>query len=336
MKPNSVTAELLKRMLPMLLLSGALGVGAGFAAARGLPQTAKPRTPAESLGTLSYVGNYESGTYKPWDNLQVDPRAPASDGFQVVTNPVRQGRFAAKFTVRQAFSPYGWKESAEVSHEFDDQTEGSDYYYGLSVMLPASTVQPHGWFTIEQWYTQDFTVPYFQGPAPIALDAGSNAIRLNVLTGRSTNISWGYHLADRVLDKGPVYDGRWRDFILHIRWSKADGILQVWERKQGSAAWKQLLSLTRIPTLRYNPAYNNGAADSIGLVKQGAYRDSYCKADSAGNIFGPDGAHTPGSCYYGATGSQPDTVIYDDGFARGSKFGIVARALGRPLLGKKR
>lgn len=318
----------------MLLLSGGLGVGAAYAAAHGLPT--KQRTPAASLGTLSYIGNYESGSSAQWESLQVDPRAPTTDGFQIVTDPVRQGRYAAKFTAKQAFSPFGWKESAEVAHTFTDQTDGSDYYYGLSVMLPSSTVRPHGWFTIEQWYTQHFTVSYFEGPAPVAMDANSNALRLNVLTGNSTNVSWGYHLNERVLDKGPVYDGRWRDFILHIRWSKTDGFIQVWERKQGSAAWKRVLSLSRIPTLRYNPAYNGGAPDPIGLVKQGVYRDSWCKTDSAGNIFGPDGAHTPGSCYYGAAGSQPDTVIYDDGFARGSKFGVVARELGRPLLAKKK
>jgi hypothetical protein len=248
---------------------------------------------------------------------------------------VRQGHYAAKFTARQAFSPYGWKESAEVSHAFTDQTEGSDFYYGLSVMLPPSTVPPHGWLTIQQWYTQHFGVSYFMGPPPVALDAGSNAIRINVLTGMSTDISWGYHVGDRALDKGPVYDGRWRDFILHIRWSKSDGILQVWERKQGSAAWKLVLNLNRIPTLRYNPAYANGAPDPIGVIKQGIYRDSWCKTDPSGNIFGPDGTHTPGTCYYGAAGSQPDTVIYEDGFVRGSKFGVVARELGRPILAKK-
>jgi hypothetical protein len=283
---------------------------------------------AQGGSSITFVGNFETGDYGQWGVLQHDSLAPTSANFQVVTSPVRQGTYAAKFTAKQAYSPFGWNESTEVTHEFSDQTQGTDYYYGVSLMFPTSWTDPVGWAEIEQWYTLDFG--QFLGPAPLAIDAGAGQIGLNVNTGLSPivggpSFQWAYSHHFTIAPTLSL--GQWNDIVLHVHWAADNsGVLEVWWRT-GNNAFTKVLSLTGIPTLRYNPNFNGGAADPIGLIKEGIYRSSDCNHDASGNIFGPSQAHTPGTCYYGAAGSQPDTVVYDDGFVRAAAYDDVVNEL---------
>jgi hypothetical protein len=283
---------------------------------------------AQGGSSVSFLGNYDTGDYSQWGDLQHDTVAPQSATFQVVTSPVREGTYAAKFVAKQAYSPFGWQESTEVGHPFSDQGQGSDYYYGLSMMFPSGWSDPLGWALVTQFYTKDYS--YFLGPPPLSIDAGGNRLGLNINTGLSPivggpNFQWE---ENQYLQIAPTLSpGQWNDIIMHVHWA-ADhtGVLEVWWRT-GSNAFQKVISLTGIPTLRYNPNYNGGAADPIGIIKQGIYRKSYCNADSSGNIFGPGGTHTPGTCYYGASGSQPDSVVYDDGFVRAGTYQDVVNEL---------
>lgn len=293
------------------------------------PPPPPPPAPTPS-GTISFTGNFETGDASQWEQVEYEIKAPQSSVLDFVTSPVRSGKYAAKFIAKQAYSAFGWKESTEVGHNFDDQVQGSRFFYGLSLMIPSGTVDPKGWFLVAQWYTKSF--PHFMGSPPMKLDAGINQLQFSVwaglYNGNPANAGYSYNSGWQTIDKG-VYDGKWRDVIFDILWSKNnDGRCVAYLRREGESAFAKVVDLEGVPTLRYDPAYNGGAADPIGSQKIGIYRDSCCNADSSGNIFGPSGTHTPGTCYYGASGSQPDTVVYHDGFVRGDTFDVVAAELG--------
>jgi chitodextrinase len=228
------------------------------------------------------------------------------------------------FFNKQAYSPFGWSESTEVGKSFSDQIQDSEYYYGFSILLPTGWTPPYGWGLALQWYTKNFN--YFLGPPPMSVDVGSDRFLLIVNTGLSKpNGPWEVNAKYEINQAGKGLNiGKWNDFILHIKWSKnSDGLIEAWHRAEGQSDFVKTLSIQE-PTLRWNPDYNGGAADPIGLIKQGLYRNSKCNKVN-GNI----GEIQPGDlCQYGAWGTQPDSVIYHDGFVRGKNFNDVALALG--------
>src|SRR5262249_51605614 len=147
--------------------------------------------------STSFSGDYETGDTSQWGPWPVQwvPGQPQSCCFNIVTNPVRQGRYAAQFIVSQGFSPFGWNESTEIGSNFSDQGQGSDYYYTFSLLFPQGWTDPHGWGLVEQFYSKNYSA--FWGPAPIAIDASVNRLGLNINTGLSPitggpNFQWEY------------------------------------------------------------------------------------------------------------------------------------------------
>jgi hypothetical protein len=298
-------------LLALCISALAIAGGIGSSGAKGPKRRSAPST------GVSFDGGYESGDFTQWGSLQYQFTRPMSESFDIVSYPVRDGNFAAKFTVRQGFSPYGWNESTEVVHDFNDQGPGTEYWYGFSILFPRNWVDPDGWAIVEQFYTLDF--PTFTGPAPIAIDASGYRLGINLNTGLSPVaeapwFTWEYNRYFRLTKSLNVR--RWNDFVLHIRWA-ADhtGFVQIWHRVEGQA-YRLVLSLSGIPTLRYNPAFDNGVGDPIGLIKQGLYRESYCSVPVELGCQAADPKLHPRP--------QPPSVLYQDSFRRGASFSDVA------------
>ncbi len=261
-------------------------------------------------GAVSFVGDYETGDYRQWGSLQYEFDRPVSESFNVVTAPVRQGRYAAQFIVRHGYSPFGWDESTEVARGFSDQGAGSEYYYAFSFLVPEDWLDPKGWALIVQFYTQSFSV--FLGPPPISIDAGARELRAQVHTGRFPIASGprvGQEYRRSFLIAPTLNPGRWNDLVVHVRWAAdGSGFLHIWHRV-GSGWWRRAVWVDGIPTLRYNPGYKGGAADPIGLIKQGLYRQSFCRLPVQLGCAGDPARRA---------GVQPPSVLYHDGFRRGA------------------
>lgn len=287
-------------------LASTLGAWAPTVSAGPQPPAPPPTPPP----ALLFNGDFSTGDYSQYSGLEYDSKAPLTDSFQVVTGAQYPQGHAGQFTLKQGYSPFGWKESCEAEHTVSDTVQGSRFFYGWHCTLPSGTVAPYGWLLLAQWYAQNFN--YFVGPPPLSIDGGSSTGYLfNVNTGQAKLDANGkpngsYATNARLnFPADTIYDGQTRRYIFDIAWSKAaDGHLRILD-----VAGNQLAALEGIPTLRFDPGHNGGAAEPIGEVKVGGYRNSRCNADSSGNIFGPGGAHTPGTCYLGQTGTQPDTVI---------------------------
>ena len=162
-RPNRRFAYLLVLVLALTLLAGV----------------------ADARADISFRADYESGTCcdsDGWHDVQYEFDRPMTDSFSIVTNPVRQGHYAAKVVVQQGYSAFGWNEDTEAASAMTGQGEGADYYYAWSTMFDPSWVSPYGWGDIVQFYTDNFAK--FGGPPPVSLDTSGTGIVVSVLAGR--------------------------------------------------------------------------------------------------------------------------------------------------------
>jgi len=103
---------------------------------------------ADAGADISFRADYENGgccVSGGWHDVQYEFERPMSESFSIVSNPVRQGRLAAKVVVQQGYSPFGYNESTEAATGITGQGEGSDYYYAWSTMFDPTWVSPYGW-----------------------------------------------------------------------------------------------------------------------------------------------------------------------------------------------
>ena len=251
-------------------------------------------------GKNEFVAGFESGTYKPWKDLQYEYDRPQSDSFQIVTSPVRQGRYAAKFIARQGYSPFGYGEGTELCcGPTPHEVEGSDYWYAWSTLFPIDWRPPYRWSIFAQWHS-DFGLP-----PPLSLHVSytsvSVALRSGAVTKETCDSSgcgnWRHNRIQRILDT--ISTGQWNDFVVHVRWSAyAKSSVEVWHRLAYQPRFRKVMSLFGVPTLqRY------GTTTSKNWFKLGLYRGSFCSQPTQLGCTSP-------------LGVQPDSVVYHDSFVR--------------------
>jgi hypothetical protein len=284
------------RFARSLRLAALLAAGAALCAVAGeaLPASGAP-------GAVSFRGGWESGTFAPWSTLQVEFDRPRSDSFQIVRSPVREGHYAARFTVRQGYSPFGWNESSMVGWASNER-DGDDFYYAWSTLFPRGWREPAGWGLFLEWHSELSISP------PVDLNARGNSIDLNIHSGFvDSNGGWTTTVNRRILNT--LVKGRWHDFVVHVHWSStADGSVEVWHRLAGADRFDRVAAVSGVPTLQSTAAGVSGIYTLWGL-----YRASWCKVPTQ-----PD-------CQ-SASGVQPPNSVYQDGFARATSFDAAVGA----------
>lgn len=191
------------------------------------------RAPAVPGG---FVGDFETGNFDQWpvcQNVAVGsiPCTSYSDpnySMQVQSSVVRQGRFAARFELRQGDRPPGLccGDRAEVSGgAVAAAGEGDDRWYQWSTLFDTDFPADSGWSVLSQWHAgQD-------GSPPMAISAGP--------TNVSTD-SWGLVIStwNSPGNPGPTFTpwsapilrGVWNDMKVHVKWSVSDdvGFVELW------------------------------------------------------------------------------------------------------------
>jgi hypothetical protein len=264
----------------LLVLAGALALlGA---------QDSAERTSARSL--ITFRGDYETGDDSQWDDCHVQNASRCS----VVRRPVRQGRFAGRFTTSAAADPGGTERAENVVTDLGD-TLGSDKYYAWSTMFPRGFRTP-SWANFRQFGGGNTGITgcvqeHFYASYDPPSNGPADAVFLEICAG---DLSSGQMPRKRVFK---VHDrlnlGRWNDYVLHVRWShrSADGLLTVWHRVAGGR-WRRAVSY-RGPTAQYQ----SGQRTRIGTT-EGLYR----------------------------SGTTSPATVYHDGFVSGRSFAAVTRA----------
>ena len=259
---------------------------------------------SSSPATVDWSAGFEGQSWSPWQGLQHDQNEPLADSFQFVTDPVRTGRYAAKFIVRQGEGPSWGTETTELCcGPAGEGAPGTEHYWAFSTYFPTDWREPYHWGLFFQLHAGD------DMPPAIAFAAGADAAWINIRAGRidPSKPDWSYGAFPRILST--LAKGHWNDFVLHVRWSVTDGQVQVWHRLAGETSFTQVLDLDHVPTLQQYPS---GTVAGI-YTKLGLYRDSYCSKP----------VH-PGCT--SSLGVQPASTLYDDSFARGSSFDEVVNA----------
>jgi hypothetical protein len=186
-------------------------VGAFFAAA----------TSTASAGVLKRL-DFESGSLGQWTYKQAAPGR-----IDVIPSPVRQGRFASRFTVKPGDHPVPGGERAEVMYVSHERA-GKTSWWRWSTFFPRGFHPNAGaWNIFTQWHqTGDqcpppvrFMVDKYVTPARLRLDIWSG--RLN--TGNCTpQYRHSWYL-------GKLRRNRWYNFAVKFKWSprKSRGFVRV-------------------------------------------------------------------------------------------------------------
>ena len=219
---------------------------------------------AISASEISFSGDWENGLvgHGNWKALQV----VASNRFQRVTDPVRQGRYAARVEVRPGDDPINSSgERSEVLVMSDrrgkpiNETESSGtQYYAFGVRLDSKWQSPtpdkNGrWATIFQLHGPDAlkASPSF---AVSVLDHFNIVLHSGDLDSRTNSLQWkSYAFSD-----GSLNPGKWVDLVIRIKFAKDfTGSVAVWRRNEGQSSFRQVASLENVPTLQYRSSLGN-------------------------------------------------------------------------------
>jgi hypothetical protein len=251
------------------------------------PPPAPPPPLASAAVDPVFKGDWETGTWAPWTNLQTVIGGDVSRQFALVHSPLRQGSYAARFTVNPGDVYNGTSgERSEVIWSDEKEVEGSDYWYAWSTMFAADWVSPD-WGIFLQWHSDLPFVP------PLAFTVFGEHVVLSTNTGVMGDgvDRRRYYTLLTSLDRGA-----WHDFVMHVHWSGTNGSMAVWHRLGGTGSFVKVLDVAA-PTLQtqngvVSPNYQKeGLYRSPGAFADTLYQDGYVRGSSVTDVssaFGDD------------------------------------------------
>jgi uncharacterized protein (TIGR03382 family) len=190
---------------------------------------------------VKWTGDFESANLRQYMKVQ----SVAADRAVVITNPLRQGRYAARITVRQGDNPIGASGNRTELVKASNETNGSEYYYRWSSMFPSTFPRSIKW----QLFTQ-FHHSGMNGSPPVEFYTLNDQLRMRV-GGINGKIVW----------TAPLSRARWYNFVLHAKWSpnSSVGFIEFW------VDGKKVVPKRYMAT-QYSGQYN--------IMKIGYYRDA--------------------------------------------------------------
>ncbi|WP_204046502.1 heparin lyase I family protein [Microbispora siamensis] len=139
----------------------------------------------------------------------------ADHGAAVVSSPVRDGSYAARFELDRGDPIQSGSKRAEISQR-DEQPLNAERWYGFSVNLPASWVYDVSAEIVSQWHQCD--------------DCGGGSPPLALLTDEG---HWKVDFRGDIIDLGPYATGAWTDWVVHVKWrTDTQGMFEVWRNGQ--------------------------------------------------------------------------------------------------------
>src|SRR5262249_34823941 len=272
---------------------------------------------------LVFRGDFETGSFSQWTaGHDGGVQEVADDRIQVVTSPVAQGHYAARFEVRQGDK---WRGStgnrAELSRSTGER-EGQVRWYSWWTMFDPSYPYDttHGWQIFAQWHS-DLEI----SQSPVQMYASGNDIGLQTVPGDAD----GRPLPSITWWQGPMERGRWHHFVLHVRWSsdRRRGFVELW------VDGRHVLPRSAAQTLI--PGYGN-------YLKVGLYRSDLIVPTAVlyqDGVTVTDAAHPPSVRRKGRAGPAPwfKGTRFPSAWSKGPKTGPSTPAAGdasREVLGE--
>lgn len=264
--------------------------------------------PSRTDGDGGVRGDFETGDAGQFDSLEC---AHPDRQFRIVSDPVRQGRYAARFEQGPGDAWDNGSIRCLAAIYDSGEQQGDEYYYGFSVFFPAGVSDNTLWELHAR--KEIYEVDPDTSVSPHAVEIVDGALVYRLLSGPaywdgSDWTGWShYEPALPLLASPPV--ATWIDVIVHIRFSQFDdGALQVWVRT-GNGGWTERPQLERtdLPTLQWIPGYD----DRIW----GYRNDPRVPEDiPAGSLY------TELGIYKGEDRTETVDVVYHDGYRRGTSL----------------
>jgi hypothetical protein len=238
--------------------------------------------------------DWETGDNSQFSNLECPH--PSSQ-FAIVTSPVRRGRYAARFSETGAdVWLNGTVRCLDALYD-TAATTGDDYYFGLSIYVPAGGLSDNLVWELHQ--PRELYTLADCGVAPFAIIVQDGKVQLRVFTGDCTvGRGLAYTKGVTFPNLAPYPRERWIDLVVHIDFQEAaTGLVEAWSRTDG-ARWTTApqISLRGISTMPY--------CSSCGIYNVDLYTEM--------------------GLYPGYAGYSGKDTIYLDGYRRGTRFGDVA------------
>jgi len=162
---------------------------------------------APVLAEVIWRGDFETG------NTAQFRGAPKGDAITIVTEPVREGKYALRIDGTNA-ARRGTRDRIEFQHQPapPGTAEGTERYFGWSVYLPkklTNNVHALGYFEARNVWRQLMSFE---------------------VRGEDILYSTRVPYAARWKGAGKFTPGRWHDFTVHVLWSRdpAKGFVEVW------------------------------------------------------------------------------------------------------------
>lgn len=149
--------------------------------------------------TVVWRGDFETGDRLQWTKAQM----VSPDRLQVVSSPLREGRYALKVTVKQGDDPINSSGNRNELVRMTREPTGSEYYYRWSTLFASDFPSVRTWQLFAQWHHEGSS-----GSPPVEFYVNGEEMRLNV-GGTSGTIVW----------RAPLVRGSWQDFVFHVKWS---------------------------------------------------------------------------------------------------------------------
>ncbi|MCY1044441.1 polysaccharide lyase [Corallococcus sp. bb12-1] len=206
--------------------------------------------PALASAGILWKGDFETGNTSQWTRSQT----VASSRLQVVTDMVRDGKYALKAVVKQGDDPINASGNRNELLYLTHETQGKEYFYKWSTLFPKNYPVHDSWQVITQWHQESCC-----GSPPLEFFVRGDKINLRV-GGNTTPVLW-----QTTLDQG-----NWHDFVLHVKWSS--------DKKVG------FVELYHNGKLALPKTYGaNQFGKELNYLKMGLYRDDAIKPE--GTIY---------------------------------------------------
>jgi uncharacterized protein (TIGR03382 family) len=197
--------------------------------------------PTLASAAIVWKGDFETGNLSQWDRTQ----SVASNRLLVVSDVVREGRYALRAMVRKGDDPIKASGNRNELLYMGLEPSGSEYYYKWSTLFPQNFPRSSKWQIFTQWHHEGLN-----GSPPLELYVVDDELRMRV-GGTSGQVVW----------RAPLQREKWNDFVLRVKWSSDPKVGFVEMYHDG----KLVVPLRRMAT-QYKGERN--------YLKVGLYRDA--------------------------------------------------------------
>ena len=204
-------------------------------------------------GTLN---GFENGSFLGWFT-----EFPKKHSGQIVTSPVRCGKYAARFEIRKGDHFWIGGFRSEIHEYFAKAPYHEVIWYGFSTLIPHDWPELENRTVIFQWHGTPDKFELYRSP-PLAIRYTGGQLTITGITSekRIQEENDGRRLI-LYTDNGRWEKGVWNDWVFQVIWSwEQDGMVKAW------------LNGAQVVDYHGSIGYNDDAGP---WVKMGIYRDDH-------------------------------------------------------------